>query len=457
MNPSQFVAKWRKVELTERSASHEHFLDLCDLLDHPRPADVDPTGESFTFEKGASKHAGGDGWADVWKKGFFAIEYKGRHKDLDAAYDQLLQYREALENPPLLVTCDMDRIVIRTNFTATPTQLYDISLDRLAEPRSLEILRASFYDPAKLKPGATSEAITAHAATHLAEIAEKLRARGADPLHVAHFLDRIVFCLFAEDIGLLPEDLFTRIVEKSRDDPARFSKLLSQLFDAMAHGGDFGADTIRHFNGNLFVEGPVLDLTHEEIDKIAAASRLDWSAVDPSIFGTLFERGMDPAKRSQLGAHYTSRADIETLVEPVVMSPLRREWEATKALVENLLSTGKKHPPASSPFAPFAPLRDASASPPQSVPQSRDPERSRGAKSVDESLSPPRLSPAALRKAVNESGILIHAFLVRLSKVKVLDPACGSGNFLYVTLQKLKDLEKEVITYAGDRIGRSYL
>src|SRR3984893_15742793 len=119
MLPQQFIAKWQRVQLTERSAAQQHFLDLCEVFDHPKPADADPTGEWFTFEKGAAKHGGGDGWADVWKRAFFGWEYKGKHKDLNAAYDQLLLYREALENPPLLVVCDMDRLIIHTNFTAT--------------------------------------------------------------------------------------------------------------------------------------------------------------------------------------------------------------------------------------------------------------------------------------------------------------------------------------------------
>ena len=412
MNLSEFAAKWRRAELTERAAAQEHFLDLCSALDHPTPAEADPSGDWFALEKGASKHGGGDGWADVWKKGFFAIEYKGKHKNLDAAYDQLLKYRESLENPPLLVVCDMDRIVIRTNFTATATQKHDISLDDIGAPRSVEILRALFHDPDKLRPGATIAAITSQAAAHLAEIAQAMRARGLDPHDVAHFLDRIVFCLFAEDIGLLPENVFTRIAEKSLGDPPRFSRLVAQLFAAMAHGGDFGADTIRHFNGNLFVEGPMLDLTEDEIESVTAAAHLDWSAVDPSIFGTLFERGMDPAKRSQLGAHYTSRHDIETLVEPVVMSPLRREWENTKLLTHRLIEAGK----------------DTSRR------QTKKP------------------SARTLRKERKEARLVLK-FLRRLAHVRILDPACGSGNFLYVALQKLKDLEKQVILYAGDQFG----
>lgn len=152
MNASEFIAKWKKVELKERSAAQEHFLDLCRMLGHPTPAEADPTGENFCFEKGAEKHGGGDGFADVWKKDFFGWEYKGKHKDLDNAYNQLLLYRNTLANPFLLVVCDLDRIIIHTNFPNTVSVVHEIPLDRLGEPRSLEILRAVFFDPENSAP-----------------------------------------------------------------------------------------------------------------------------------------------------------------------------------------------------------------------------------------------------------------------------------------------------------------
>lgn len=400
MTISEFIQKWSKSQLTERSAAQQHFLDLCALFQHPKPSDVDPTGECYTFEKGVAKQDGGKGWADVWKKGFFGWEYKGKHKDLIAAYNQLLKYREALENPPLLVVCDMDRLIVHTNFTARPAVVHDIPLAELGNPRNVEIVRHVFFDPGKLEPGVTRQTITTEAARDLAEIAQSMRARGLDAVRVARFLDRVVFCLFAEDVGLLPENLFSRAVEKSNRDPVRFTRLLGQLFEAMAHGGDFGLEAIRHFNGDLFSDGAVLDLTTEEIDSILAATRRDWSEVDPSVFGTLFERGMDPDKRSQLGAHYTSREDIEAVVDPVVIQPLRREWGIVRQTVSELLTKSK------------------------------------------------RVGKAAARRARNEAETRLRAFLTRLQEVKVLDPACGSGNFLYVALQKLKDLEKEVAVYA---------
>lgn len=401
MNPMQFIAKWQKAELKERSAAQEHFLDLCRLLGHPSPAEADPIGETFCFEKGISRQDGGDGFADVWKKDFFGWEYKGKHKDLGVAYRQLLLYRDALANPPLLVVCDLDRIVVHTNFEKTISVAHEIPLTQLGEPRSLEILRAVFENPEKLRPGVTSAAITQAAAQQIAVIAQSMRQRGLDAARVAHFLDRVVFCLFAEDIGLLPEMIFTRIMEKSAGDPAKFSRFIGQLFEAMGHGGEFGMESIRHFDGNLFDDSAVLELTAEEIGRIVHTTKMDWSAIDPSILGTLFERGLDPSTRAQLGAHYTSREDIETLVEPVVMQPLRREWGRLEAVIEADLAAGKK-------------------------------------------------------KAREKSLQGVREFLEHLAHLRVLDPACGSGNFLYVTLQKLKDLEKEVILFAGQRLGQSF-
>jgi hypothetical protein len=400
--------------IDKRSAAQEHFIDLCHVFEHPTPAAMDPTGENFCFEKGAAKRGGGDGFADVWKRGFFGWEYKGKHKDLDAAYDQLLRYRDALENPPLQVACDLDRIIIHTNFTGTASKVHEIALESLAEPRSIEILRAVFHKPEALRPGLTSNAVTQDAARRIAKIAASMRARGLDPAAVAHFMDRIVFCLFAEDIGLLPSMIFTRITETAAGDPARFGKLLGQLFDAMAAGGDFGLEVIRHFNGNLFDDCTVLELTPEDLRWIASAAALDWSAVDPSIFGTLFERGLDPAKRAQLGAHFTSREDIECVVEAVVMAPLRKDWERTKEVAINVMATGRKT--AGEVRAPAKPL-----------------------------------SKGARWKARQEAGGIIHQFLDRLRSVKVLDPACGSGNFLYVALLKMKDLEREAgVTFPGE-------
>jgi hypothetical protein len=409
MTPEQFAAKWSKVSISERASYQQHYLDLCELVGHPKPAEADPSGESFCFERGAEKHGGGDGWADVWKRGFHAFEYKGRHANLAKAYDQLLRYRASLENPPLLVVCDTDTIEIHTNFTGTAEVIHKFSTAEIGQPRNLEILRALFHAPDKLRPGRTSESITQEAAAALAELAGRLRARHHDPEAAARFLDRVVFCLFAEDVGLLPDDVFSELVAHTKDDPARFARYTAELFRAMAAGGEFQYKTIGHFNGGLFADPVVLDLTADEIASIHAASQLDWGAVDPSIFGTLFQRGLDPSTRAALGAEYTGRRDIEDLIEPVLLAPLRHEWDDLRTTLDHLARTGKKRPKPDTPPA----------------------------------------SGPALKKALAEAAHLKDTFLQRLSRLHVLDPACGSGNFLYVSLQKLKDLEKEVILHGA--------
>lgn len=468
MTPAAFIAKWAAADLSERASYQQHFLDLCELVGHPKPAEVDATGEIFTFEKGAAKHSGGDGWADVWKRGFFAFEYKGARANLAQAYDQLLQYREALENPPLLVTCDTRDIEIHANFTGTPPKVHRIALGEISSVRGLEVLRCLFFEPEKLRPGATNRAITEEAASRLGHIAESLRLRVRDPHTVAQFLDRVVFCLFAEDIGLLPPKLFSQMVIRHRYKPALLKQMMDSLFQCMARGGAFGIDEIRHFNGDLFTDAPALELTDDEIDAIYEAAQLEWSAVDASIFGTLFERGLDPDKRAQLGAHYTSREDIEILVEPVVLAPLRREWAEMRAIIQNLLATGRKQPTKVDTAGLLAKgealVRKGELLLRQSDQQRAEAEKliaegrqliamaRRGESRVDEPVTPylGALAPAQRNKAILEADTIKARFLDRLAHVTVLDPACGSGNFLFVTLQKLKELEKEVITYGSD-------
>lgn len=387
---------------TERAASQEHFIDLCRMLGVPTPNEADPTGDTYAFEKGAEKIGGGDGFADVWKRGHFAWEYKGKRKNLTAAYAQLLQYREALENPPLLVVCDLDRFEVHTNFTNTPVEVHKFNLtDLLADPKeSLRVLHAVMEHPEDLRPGKTRDDITAEAARQFATLARRLRERGHDPHEVAHFLNKLLFCMFAEDAGLLPEGLLRRLTAAAHSDVEAFTEGLRELFTKMSDkGGLFGAERIHWFNGGLFDGGHVLPLTLEEIKTVDRVSRLDWSQVEPAIFGTLFERGLDPDKRSQLGAHYTDRDSIMRLIEPVLMVPLRRDLEVTQERVRELVAEGKK--------------------------------------------------VAARTKPENNPVAVFNAFLERLRAVRVLDPACGSGNFLYLALQALKDLEREAILWAS--------
>ena len=319
--PNEFITKWKASTLKERSASQEHFLDLCRLIGHPTPAQSDPTGEHFTFERGASKTGSGQGWADVWKKGYFAWEYKGKNKDLNTAFAQLQRYAIALENPPLLVVSDMETIVIHTNWTNTIQEIHTIAIEELEQPEVLQKLRWLFTEPERLKPGITREMITEKAASTFAGIAQRLRDSGYDSHRVAHFVNKLIFAMFAEDIGILPGKLFTRLVESVQQRPDKLSDKLRQLFSAMKSGGDFGVDEVPWFNGGLFDDQDALPLDTDSVKQLLSCCRLDWSDIEPAIFGTLFERGLDPSKRSQLGAHYTDRNSIMRIVGPVVIEP----------------------------------------------------------------------------------------------------------------------------------------
>ena len=397
MTPEEFIAKWRAAQLKESSAAQEHYIDLCRLLDEPTPAEADPTGDAYCFERGASKEGGGDGWADVWKRHHFAWEYKGKRANLDAAFTQLRQYALALENPPLLIVSDMAQFRIRTNWTNSVSETYEIGLEELVDAEKRDLLKWAFSDPERLRPGLTRQVLTERAAASFAQLAQGLRERGHDPQAVAHFVNRLVFCMFAEDVGLLPNAMFTRMLERTLRQPEKFAEYTRSLFQAMAEGGDVGFEPVAWFNGGLFDDDVALPLEREEIAAALAAAALDWAEIDPSILGTLFERGLDPAKRAQLGAHYTDRDKIMLLVEPVVIRPWLAEWAGVK---EELAA---------------------------------DLERVQAAK-----------TRAVRTRRYAEAERRLRAFLQRLREFTVLDPACGSGNFLYIALQSLKDLEQRV-------------
>src|SRR5450756_2885909 len=152
MTPQEFIHKWRPSQLRERQASREHSLDLCRLLEEPTSAEIDSEGNSYCFDFGAAKTGGKDGFADVWKRGYFRWDYKGKHKDLIAAYAQLKDYVDDLQNPPLLIVSDMDRIVIRTNFTNTVQEIHTISLDDVVLTEKRRLLKWAFSEPERFRP-----------------------------------------------------------------------------------------------------------------------------------------------------------------------------------------------------------------------------------------------------------------------------------------------------------------
>ena len=308
-----------------------------------------------------------------------------------------------MENPPLLIVCDLQRFRIRTNWTNSVSLTHEFGLEDLRDAVTRNKLKWALSDPERLRPGETRQEITERAAQRFSTLAQSLRDRGNDPQAVAHFVNRLVFCMFAEDVGLLPNKLFKRMLEQARLRPPDFPDLARDLFGAMSVGGRVGFESVAWFDGGLFDDDSALPLTRAEIETVRNAGTLDWSEVDPSILGTLFERGLDPGKRAQLGAHYTDRDKIMLIVEPVIIRPWLAEWETTKNLIG-------------------AELDYAEAAR----------QRGRATAAADET----RRRDRAER--------LLHNFLERLRGFTVLDPACGSGNFLYLALQALKDLEHRV-------------
>ncbi len=394
MTPQQFISKWLNSALKERAAAQEHFLDLCRMLDEPTPADVDPTGKDYGFEVGASKTTGGNGFADVFKRGHFAWEYKGTKANLDTAFAQLQRYAIALDNPPLLIVSDIGTTIrIHTNWTNSVSKVYEIAIADLGDPTKRGWLKAALSDPETLRPTKTRQELTEEVAGEFAELARSLRARGHHPEQVAHFINRLVFCMFAEDVKLLPDNIFMRMLERALDDPSQFEGFARSLFTAMKSGGHIGFEKVAWFNGGLFNDDLVFALDKKEIAIVHRAAKHFWGDVDPSILGTLFERGLDPDKRSQLGAHYTDRDKIMMIINPVIVEPLTAEWEKAKAEITALM--------------------DKAAS-------------SKGGTAT---------------KARNQAQAVLDAHLKRLADFRVLDPACGSGNFLYLALRALKDLE----------------
>ena len=395
MTPEHFVSKWSGATLTERAAAQSHFIDLCRLLGEPTPTDADPRGEWYCFERGATKTTGGEGWADVWKRGHFAWEYKGRRKNLDLAYAQLQQYAPALENPPLLIVSDMETIILRPNWTNSVSRPLVLRIEELRDASRREVLKHAFSDPEALRPEKTRQALTEEAAAEFAELARRLRARGHEPHMVAHFVNRLVFCLFADDAALLPNGLLARMLEAAARQPERFRDFAARLFRAMRDpGGEVDFTAIPWFNGGLFDSDESLPLEGGEIAILRRAAGMDWSEIDPSVLGTLFERGLDPDKRSQLGAHYTDRDMIMRIIEPVVVRPLLAEWAAARGRMAAALA------------------------------------RAAAAK-----------APAGRTRAEAAARGEYTGFLERLRRFRVLDPACGSGNFLYLALLALKDIE----------------
>ena len=385
MDPGDFIAKWVDSPFGEKQASQEMFTDICKLVGHPTPGEYgDPN--AFTFEKWVP-----GGFADAYLEGRFGWEFKSSDDDLADALNQLLRYQVHLKTPPLLIVSSFNTIRIQTNFPGMETVRHEIPVAGLDQPAQLRKLQWAFFSPSELRPNRTVDTVTKETADLFQAIVEDMEQHAADPEKLARYLNQIVFCLYAEDAGLLPGGPFSQVVHQLYRDPSAFDSAIGNLFQQMAGGGMFGATRIAHFNGDLFSDAETVELSDSALQRLEEATNRNWRNIEPSIFGTLFERALDASKRAHLGAHYTSADDIMLVVEPVVMAPLRAEWEEVQREVGNLL-----------------------------VEEDRDAARVR-----------------------------LAAFQQRLFDVEVLDPACGSGNFLYLALRSLLDLEKEVIDFAA--------
>jgi hypothetical protein len=425
MTPKEFVERWSQSTLREQQGAQSHFNELCELVGHKTPTQADPEGKFFTFEEQVTKATGGKGRADVWKQGHFAWEYKGKHKDLDAAYAQLSAYRGDLGNPPLLVVCDFLEYRIYPQWPNTSGQPFKFTNQDLLDREAQNYIRWLLESPEKfLELRQTElqkrEQLTKHLAEKFAHLADLMREQRNDDgqftwqsMQIARFLTKLVFCLFAEDVDLLPrpfnETIFRYITESAIDGlPEMFVETMQMLFSAMdGRVPGFIMKPVPYFNGGLFADSApgrddgleALDLTliATGINLLKEVSEADWRKVDPSIFGTLFEGALDPRKRTQLGAHFTSESDIRLIVEPVLMLPLYREWDTVRDQAEPLMQTYLKK-------------------------------------------ETPRSEQEARTKLIQ----LHDQMMNRLEKIRVLDPACGSGNFLYVSLRLMKDLEGKV-------------
>src|SRR6185437_16090666 len=388
-------------------------------LPTPEPATANERDNAYVFERRVDfRHGDGSetrGYIDLYRRGCFVLEAKDVRESSDRRYDDsMLRARSQAENyaralpasegrPPFVVVVDVGRTLelysefSRSGATYTPfpdPRNHRIALAELRREDIRERLRKLWLAPLSLDPARESARVTREIAARLAELARSLERAGHAPETVAQFLMRCLFTMFAEDVRLLPADSFRDLLIRYKDQPDVAMRMLGALWHDMDTGGFSSAiasDVLR-FNGKLFKTPDTLPLDREQVALLIEAARAKWEHVEPAIFGTLLERALDPGERHKLGAHYTPRAYVERLVLPTVIEPLRKEWSDAQAAALTLMAENKR----------------------------------------DEAV-------AALR-----------AFHHRLCTVRVLDPACGSGNFLYVTLEHLKRLEGEVFNALDD-------
>ena len=410
-SPSAFVSKWQGSAGDERANKDSFLRDFCEALglDSPGPKDASP---DYCFEKEIRlTHGDGTtttGFMDLYRAGGFVLEAKqgGRpgssnargtrshDRYMERAFGQVVRYVQALpKRPPFVITCDIGHVFeVWEGFSGDfggYARRQTFTLADLLKDEVQAYFRAIWNDPQSLDPARRRARVTREVAQTLGQLAQRLEDRFPGEA-VARFLMRCVFTFFAEDAGLLPANAFQDALDRWRKDPRLFVRGLESLWDAMNTGGLWGPLPILHFNGGLFSEYVALDLGTQDIDLLFQAARFDWAEVDPSIFGTLLESALDSRERHRLGAHYTPRAYVERLLRPALEEPLRQDWDLAQA----------------------------------------------------EALSHLSEFPTEAEKA--EARAVLHRFQHDLAHLRILDPACGSGNFLAAAYDILKRIEGEV-------------
>ncbi len=439
---NEFVVRWSASGASERANKDQFLIELCGVLgvEPPNPTKGDPEIDDYVFEKDAPVVREGGRTSvtkiDLYKRGHFILEAKqgseagatklgtakrktqGWTVAMNDAYGQGLGYSKTFDEAvPFIVVCDIGYCFdlfadFSGNWQYRPfpnAQRSRIFLKDLPDnPEQLERLRQLFLDPNSLDPSKHSAQVTREVAEHLARLANKLEASGQDQQAVAKFLMRCLFTMFAEDVGLLPDNLFTSYL---RDfwikNPASFPGGIESLWRAMNDGGHLPTAKILKFNGGLFRAPESLPLDKDALELLLRAAKCDWSGVEPAIFGTLLERALDPVERHRLGAHFTPRTYVERIVKPTIEDPLREEWDAIRIQVRVIL------------------------------------------KDLKEAKTASRAELAARTKKLNKAEKLVLDFHSRLLALRILDPACGTGNFLYVAMDSIKRLESEVLAQLG--------
>lgn len=440
-----FISRWQGVTASELATAQSFVIELCELLGVPKPHAT--SSQEYMFERPVTfSHGDGSssaGRIDCYKRGHFVLEAKklkaGAHtKGFDdgllRARSQGESYARALPSeegrPPFVLVVDVGTVIelyaefSRTGGTYTPfpdPRSHRIQLSDLARPEMRDLLQKIWTRPDDLNPALIAAKVTREVSNKLAQLARSLEQAGHAPHAVAAYLSRCLFSMFAEDVELLPKGSFLELLRQHREKPQTVQQMLHVLWGDMDRGG-FSAALVKpvlRFNGKLFkgegADDYSLLLTLDQIDLLIQAARANWREVEPAIFGTLLERALDPNERHALGAHYTPRAYVERLVLPTVIEPLRAEWanaQAAALLLAHEAAELEGQPPVVKTKKDFAALDRHNA---------------------------------AVRAKWAEARRQVRDFLHRLCTLRVLDPACGSANFLYVTLEHLKRLEGEVL------------